>query len=313
MPGYWNDMDMMEVGNLGALNLDRINLGMWAMMNSPLLIGSDLSKISSSSMAILKNADVIAVGQDPMNTQAVVVNDDGKGHQIWAKPLYFNGQRAVALLNTTSSPASMTVTWSMLHLQPGQAAVRDLWMQADLGQLTNSITVNIPSQDVAVLQITGTEARHRGTNLLGGEDTIYESNSWGPVDVNLGNGGSKTGQGTPLSINGIKYAKGFGVNAPSQIQFRLNDTCSKFTVQVGVDDFINQRAPGSNGHGNVIFQVWGDGRLLAQTATIKPNMPAATLTADVRSASVLRLIARPSDNSNWYDYGDWISPTLTCQ
>ncbi len=35
---------------------ERAHFGLWAIVKSPLLIGTDLSKISSSSLAILKNA-----------------------------------------------------------------------------------------------------------------------------------------------------------------------------------------------------------------------------------------------------------------
>lgn len=55
-PGGFNDFDMLEVGNGGlSANEERAHFGIWAIAKSPLLIGTDLSKISSSSLAILKN------------------------------------------------------------------------------------------------------------------------------------------------------------------------------------------------------------------------------------------------------------------
>jgi alpha-galactosidase len=56
-PGGFNDFDMLEIGNGGlTANEERAHFGIWAISKSPLLIGTDLTKISSSSLAILKNA-----------------------------------------------------------------------------------------------------------------------------------------------------------------------------------------------------------------------------------------------------------------
>lgn len=56
-PGGFNDFDMLEVGNGGLSTAEeRAQFGIWAIAKSPLLIGTDLSKISSSSLNILLNS-----------------------------------------------------------------------------------------------------------------------------------------------------------------------------------------------------------------------------------------------------------------
>ena len=55
-PGGFNDFDMLEVGNGGLTAAEeRAHFGIWAIAKSPLLIGTDLSKISKTSLAILLN------------------------------------------------------------------------------------------------------------------------------------------------------------------------------------------------------------------------------------------------------------------
>jgi alpha-galactosidase len=55
-PGGFNDFDMLEVGNGGLTAAEeRAHFGMWAIAKSPLLIGTDLSKISEASLAVLLN------------------------------------------------------------------------------------------------------------------------------------------------------------------------------------------------------------------------------------------------------------------
>ena len=47
---------MLEIGNGGlSAEEERAHFGIWGIVKSPLLIGTDLSKISSSSLAVLKN------------------------------------------------------------------------------------------------------------------------------------------------------------------------------------------------------------------------------------------------------------------
>ena len=55
-PGGFNDFDMLEIGNGGLTAAEeRAHFGIWAIAKSPLLIGTDLSKINQASLAVLKN------------------------------------------------------------------------------------------------------------------------------------------------------------------------------------------------------------------------------------------------------------------
>jgi alpha-galactosidase len=67
---------MLEVGNHG-MNEDeeQSHFSLWALMKSPLLIGCDLTKISNSSLAIISNAEVIALNQDSKGVQ---------GRRVWS-------------------------------------------------------------------------------------------------------------------------------------------------------------------------------------------------------------------------------------
>ncbi|KAI5804849.1 glycoside hydrolase superfamily [Peziza echinospora] len=65
---FWghNDMDMLEIGNGDLTQAEqRTHFGMWAVMKSPLFIGTPLDKISPFSLSILKNKDFINFNQDP--------------------------------------------------------------------------------------------------------------------------------------------------------------------------------------------------------------------------------------------------------
>jgi hypothetical protein len=49
---------------------DCSHFGMWAMLAAPLIAGNDITKMTAITKAILTNADVIAVNQDPLGKQA---------------------------------------------------------------------------------------------------------------------------------------------------------------------------------------------------------------------------------------------------
>lgn len=73
-PGGWNDPDMLEIGNGGLSNEEeRSHFALWALAKAPLIIGCDLSSISTQSLNILKNKQLIAVNQDPLGIQATCV------------------------------------------------------------------------------------------------------------------------------------------------------------------------------------------------------------------------------------------------
>lgn len=60
--GHWNDPDMMLIGN-GLLTEDEENthMALWAFSKAPLIIGTDLTKISDKSLAALKMKPLIDI------------------------------------------------------------------------------------------------------------------------------------------------------------------------------------------------------------------------------------------------------------
>src|SRR5215475_13081381 len=143
-PGRWNDPDMLEVGNgefASNLTAAQTHFTMWCIMAAPLIMGNDVTAMSSGTLAILTNNEAIAVDQDPAGEQGERVAGIVDSAEVWSKPLGYDfTTRAVAFLNRdTNNPATITVYWTNLAFQPGTGAtVRDLWTHQDLGNFTNS-------------------------------------------------------------------------------------------------------------------------------------------------------------------------------
>ncbi|KAL4452501.1 hypothetical protein ABPG75_008163 [Micractinium tetrahymenae] len=160
----WGDADMLEVGN-GKLTLgeQRAHFALWALLKSPLLIGTDLRSIHPDSLAILKAREVIAINQDSLGVPGDLVWVEGD-LRVYAAPLA-GGSRAVVLLNAGSSgPANITVSWTQLGLPAGAAAAaRDLFGQCDLGDFAGAFSAAVPPHDVAVLRLAPLSSSNSST------------------------------------------------------------------------------------------------------------------------------------------------------
>ncbi len=88
------------MGNGILSNAEEISqFSLWAISKSPLLIGSDLSKISEASLEILKNSEVIAVNQDPLGVQ---------GKKVAFQVSQFPNAISDVIIDNCSSPISDT-------------------------------------------------------------------------------------------------------------------------------------------------------------------------------------------------------------
>ena len=159
--GFYNDPDMMVVGMPGLSDAQNsVHMSLWAISGAPLIVGADLTTLSKSTIATLTNPDVIAVDQDHLGIQAIKVDEPLPGLQVWTKPLATPGGHAVLLLNRTSAPARIEVSWNEIGLDSSASAtVRDLWAGKELGSYSSTYTATVPASDAAHLVIRGTDAK----------------------------------------------------------------------------------------------------------------------------------------------------------
>ncbi|KAF8634242.1 hypothetical protein AX15_001000 [Amanita polypyramis BW_CC] len=111
-----NDMDMLQLGN-GGLSYDeaKSHFTAWALMKSTLLIGTDLTRITPDVLGILKNAEILAINQDPVVGKSISpfrwgfnpdwTSDSNHPAQYWSGPSQ-NGT-VFMLLNVLDQPADM--------------------------------------------------------------------------------------------------------------------------------------------------------------------------------------------------------------
>ncbi|MFD4761943.1 NPCBM/NEW2 domain-containing protein [Streptomyces sp. NPDC058439] len=150
-PGHWNDPDMLEVGNGGMTDTEyRTHFSMWSVMAAPLLIGSDLRKATPETLKILSNHEVIAVDQDPLGKQGVVVSSNG-GRWVVAKEMK-DGSRVVALFNETGYAQRISTTAKEAGLPEADAyTMRDLWQHTTYNT-AGGISATVPAHGTVLLR-----------------------------------------------------------------------------------------------------------------------------------------------------------------
>ncbi|WP_208870695.1 NPCBM/NEW2 domain-containing protein [Streptomyces aquilus] len=144
-----------------------------------------------------------------------------------------------------------------------------------------------------------------GTSQLSDLPWLSALSGWGPVERDTSNGENAAGDGHPITIGGVVYAKGLGVHAQSIIEYYTGRTCETVAADVGVDDE-------KGAAGTVAFEIWADGTKVASTGVLTNAMPAQPLTADVTGAQVVRLVVTDGGDGLDSDHADWANARLTC-
>lgn len=150
-PGHWNDPDMLEVGNGGMTEDEyRVHMSLWCLLAAPLLAGNDLRNMSNATLAMLTNAEVISIDQNPA-ARPVKRTVQGGNIEVWTRPMQ-DGSMAVALFNRGAEARSATVTWTSLGItRPSKA--RDLWNHQDVAISGDTYTAKVPKHGVVMLRI----------------------------------------------------------------------------------------------------------------------------------------------------------------
>ena len=144
--GHYNDMDMLEVGRSMTAEEDKTHFGMWCIMNSPLLIGCDIKNIKATTLALLKNKELIALNQDTLYQQAYLASKTSNGCYILVKDIEkANGlKRAFAIYNPNDGTKTVTMNFSDIDLADS-VALRDVFAKKDLGKFYESYKVSLPA------------------------------------------------------------------------------------------------------------------------------------------------------------------------
>ncbi|MEU6714695.1 NPCBM/NEW2 domain-containing protein [Nonomuraea sp. NPDC046802] len=157
---------------------------------------------------------------------------------------------------------------------------------------------------VAVVMVA--RAPGSGRTYLSDLAWVSAKNYLGPVEKDTSNGEKAAGDGRPITIGGVTYAKGLGAHAPAEIEFYAAGRCSAVEFQAGIDDEVG--SAGSAG-----FEVWADGGRVAYSGVLTGDMPARKVTASVAGARFVRLVVTNGGDNATSDHADFADVAITCR
>jgi hypothetical protein len=145
-----------------------------------------------------------------------------------------------------------------------------------------------------------------GVVYLSDLNPVSASNGWGPYERDRENGDLASGDGAVITLNGVTYAKGLGVNSTAQLVYDLGGNYTRFTSAVGVDDSMAKQGTG----GSVTFQVWADGTKVYDSGLMRNSDATQTISLDVTGVSQLKLVVTDGGDNYYWDHADWADAKL---
>lgn len=163
---FWghSDADMLEVGNGLSIQEGRTHFALWAAMKSPLLIGTDLAKINTANLDILKNKYLLAFNQDPVVGKPATpykwgTNPDWTFNATYPAEFWSGASSngtLVLLFNPYGSSRKKVMSFGEIpQLQEGgQYRVTNIWSGKDLGCIKGHYEVDVQGHDTAGFLVT---------------------------------------------------------------------------------------------------------------------------------------------------------------
>lgn len=321
-PGHWNDPDMLFVGqgdfDVAHLTEAKSHFALWAIEDAPLIIGYDLRGAPQSLLDIWGAAEIVAVNQDAAGNQGVIAFSSSDV-QIIVKQLSARDEKAVVIVNRSTEPVTATLTAAHLKFSLTDVIrVRDLWSRHDLPPFTQEKTFTLAAHEAVMLRVQGRPELKGGVYLSEMPARIYvaadgirapeaDPEIYRPVPLGDGTRGSGprpalAGWGGPradstpynnqLRIRGTPYASGIGALANSRLQVNTGSAFKRLEAQVGFDDSSRERFT------KIRFEIYGDGRRLAQSPELSFGDAAYRVAADVTGVNIVELVAREVGDSH---------------
>ncbi|PVI05616.1 glycoside hydrolase family 27 protein [Periconia macrospinosa] len=157
-PGGFNDLDMMIVGN-GKLTAaeERTHFGIWAIAKSPIILGTDVTRMSDELLKVVKNKGLIEINQDSLGKAATTFQPSGAAAPVngqlypyWAGPL---SDGVVVALVAPSGAQTYSVNFSDV---PGLGSGTFSWTELYSGRTGSgtSVSEDLGQHDIAVFKVT---------------------------------------------------------------------------------------------------------------------------------------------------------------
>lgn len=158
--GCWPDCDMLPVGKIrvtidGKGEYTRFTqdeqitmMTLWSIFRSPLILGGELRDNDDWTLALLQNAEVLALNKNSYGAEQLHRNEETAAWKSFGK----YGSVYVALFNLSDNERNISVDFAEIGIDK-KASVRDLWAKRDIGYAENRVQASIPAHGAKLYQL----------------------------------------------------------------------------------------------------------------------------------------------------------------
>ena len=151
-PGYWNDLDSLEIGDGAHDGLTAVEkqsaMTLWCISCSSLYTAADLTHLDPADFNVLTNREAIAIDQAGHVATPI---SQATPQQVW-RVKNPDGSFTVALFNLANAPANVTARWSDLGIE-GSATVHEVWSHSDLGKFEKEFSASFEPHGCRLLVV----------------------------------------------------------------------------------------------------------------------------------------------------------------
>ncbi|KAK3387325.1 glycoside hydrolase superfamily [Podospora didyma] len=157
-PGGFNDLDMLYLGSSKLNgNQEKLHFGLWAITKSPLVLGLDLNKISSSTLSIIRNKGIIDINQDDLGKAATTFRPPGAAAPVKGKiyPYWTGRLKDGVVIGLCAGTSAGTYSVNFKDV-PGLGSAAYAWKEMYTNQSSNgtSVSFDIGLHDMRVIKVT---------------------------------------------------------------------------------------------------------------------------------------------------------------
>ncbi|HWP39368.1 MAG TPA: NPCBM/NEW2 domain-containing protein, partial [Tepidisphaeraceae bacterium] len=134
-------------------------------------------------------------------------------------------------------------------------------------------------------------------------EIVNQTNTRGPVEIDSSIGQVGIKDGRPITLNGVRYARGIGTHSDSKLVYNLAGQYTTFITDLGIDDEVGSR-------GSVVFEIWTDGTKVFDSGPVSGASATQTAVVNVAGKSQLWLVVRNAGDGYDADHADWAGARL---
>ena len=167
-PGAWPDEDMLPEGSLTphpglgeprqsryTQDEQRTEFTLWAISRSPLILGTNLTKLDNFTRSLITNRDVLEIDQHAIEAgQGLMPLKDASTDTFPQRYWYARTRQHqyLAVFNLEDKPSKSDLPWMVFHLEDKAHAVFDLWNQKHIAK-AKTLHVELGPHGCALFQV----------------------------------------------------------------------------------------------------------------------------------------------------------------